>query len=53
MYCFLTVLCSWVFVCGVVKVLVRCVCDVLCDVARPCVFYCVACFVCDVLCVGV
>ena len=35
--CFVCFVCLWVFVGYVFNVLVRCVCDLLCDVAR-CVF---------------
>ena len=40
--------CLWVRVCNVIHVLVRCVCDLLCDVAWS-VCCDIVCFVCDVV----
>ena len=45
----LSVLCLWVLVCNVFNVLVRCVCDLLRDVAWSVCSN--VCFVCDVVCV--
>ena len=49
LFAFVCFVCLWVLVCGVFNVLVRCVCDLSCDVAWvDFVFVLCVVFVCDV-----